>query len=129
MLTAGGDRCVRFWSFENTIPSYTVCGVDKSCVEDVYKTEGTVCKCVEEKRDIATTVRNSEVRPVHPKAITDMVITGSEKEELLITSCMDGVIRIWKYHVYYKQRTKYTSSFPSPSALRRDTGEQRRSHQ
>ena len=30
------------------------------------------------------------------EAITDMVVTGNEKEELLLTGCMDGVIRIWK---------------------------------
>ena len=94
MLTAGGDRCVRFWSFDSMIPSHTVCEVEKSGVRDVYQHQGARYMCSEERTKTKLTV-GEEVKPIHATGITDAVIVGSEKEEGFATSCVDGMIRIW----------------------------------
>lgn len=71
MLTAGGDRCVRFWSFDAMKPSRTVCGVEKSGVHDVYQRQGARYTCTEEKTTTKTAV-GEEVKPIHTMAITGL---------------------------------------------------------
>ena len=96
LLTAGGDRCVRYWSFEESRPSFTVCGIERSGVRDTYRKIGFEWRCSQEPMNIMEKRRNEEVRPIHSKAITDMVLMGEEKEEFLVTSSLDGQIRLWK---------------------------------
>jgi uncharacterized protein (UPF0128 family) len=94
-LTAGKDRCVRFWSFDKDYLSHTVCGVEKRGVEDKYEVTGNHYTCMEVKKN-ALANHSLNTKPIHSMAITDMVITGREQEELIVTSCADGVIRFWK---------------------------------
>ena len=96
MLTAGGDRCVRYWSFDKVRSSYTVCGIEKSGLRDVYSYNGEDYVCTQEERSISTIQHASEVKHSHTKSITDMLIAGKEKDEMLVTSCADGYIRLWK---------------------------------
>ena len=53
-------------------------------------------ECRREKMPAASIPHTNEVRPYHPEEITDMVISGESKEEMILTSCTDGKIRIWK---------------------------------
>lgn len=96
MLTAGGDRCVRYWSFDKVRSSYTVCGIEKSGLTDVYSYNGEDYVCTQEERSISTIQHASEVKHSHTKPITNMLIAGKEKDEMLVTSCADGYIRLWK---------------------------------
>ena len=96
MLTAGGDRCVRYWSFDKVRSSYTVCGIEKSGLTDVYSYNGEDYVCTQEERSISTIQHASEVKHSHTKPITDMLIAGKEKDEMLVTSRADGYIRLWK---------------------------------
>ena len=73
MLTAGVDRCVRFWSFDSMIPSHTVCEVEKSGVRDVYQHQGARYVCSEERTKTKLTV-GEEVKPIHATGITGETI-------------------------------------------------------
>lgn len=87
---------MRYWSLDASQRSRTVCDLGQSDMRDVYYHHGNVFECRKEKMDLATIPHTSEVKPSHPEEITDMVISGEGKEEMIVTSCTDGKIRIWK---------------------------------
>ena len=87
---------MRYWSFDNSQRSRTVCEMGQSDLHDVYYQNGNMYECRREKMPAASIPHTNEVRPYHPEEITDMVISGESKEEMILTSCTDGKIRIWK---------------------------------
>lgn len=68
-MTAGGDRCVRFWSLRDVKTSRTVCEVEYSRAKEVYEMDQDCMMCSQVEKEV-TAAGQEEVKPVHEKAIT-----------------------------------------------------------